>query len=57
MASSLYSVAVSLPSGSVQRFVLLAVSTNHAIELVFYREGMHKIQPDRAQYSAVKYIV
>jgi hypothetical protein len=51
MQSRYFSIFITLPSGIVLHKVVLGQSWFHACELLFYRDGFHRIQPDRSRYS------
>ena len=54
MQKSYYQVFIELPSGVITSRSLAAQSWFHAVELLFYRDGWHRVQPDRSKYFATR---
>lgn len=51
-ARSSYSVTVEIPNGPNKTVGVSAVSTWHAIEIVYTSLGLYKSQEDRSKYQA-----
>lgn len=50
MNTGVFYISINLPNGQVLNKCVIASSAFAAVDLLFWRDGYHKIQPDRSQY-------
>ena len=48
----MFKIEVTANDGTTSAHKVMAFTSWHAIDLLFYKYGMEKIQPDRAKYTA-----